>query len=296
MLKNLVLLLRPKQWAKNLLVFAAWMFAGRFTDQGALYAVCLAFVAMTLASSSIYIFNDVVDVERDRSHPKKKNRPIASGAVSVPIAIGIGLVLLGSSLYFSWSLNPTCFALLVTYLVLQVAYNLKLKSVPVLDVFVIAFGFIIRAVLGAAALVVPTSGWFLFCTGALALMLGFAKRRNEFIVQAGKHETSRESLVHYSRQALDTLVVMFATCAAICYVIYTLESSTARAHPAMIITAPFVLYGVTRYLLRVFREDEGGEPADLLFGDWHIVGSVILFVVAAGLSIGGAINLPFLIP
>lgn len=296
MLKNLIVLLRPKQWAKNLLVFAAWMFAGRFSDQSAIYAVCLAFVAMTLASSSTYVFNDILDVERDRNHPKKKNRPVASGAIPVPAAIAIGSVLLFGSLYLAWSLNSTSLALVVTYLVLQVAYNLALKSVPVLDVFSISFGFVIRAVLGAAALVVPTSGWFIFCTSALALMLGFAKRRNEFILQADNKESSRASLTHYSRQALDALVFMFATCSAICYVIYTLESSTAKSHPALVITAPFVLYGVARYLLRVFNEDEGGEPADLLFGDWHIVGSVVLFVVAAGLAISGTVKLPFLIP
>ena len=164
-----------------------------------------------------------------------------------------------------------------------------------LDVFVIATGFIVRAVLGASALVVAISGWFLFCTGALALMLGFAKRRNEFITQGETASSSRESLTHYSKPALDALVVIFATGAAICYGIYTLQSSAAREHPSLILTAPFVFYGITRYVLLVFQQDEGGEPADLLFGDWHIIGSVVCFIAAAALAISG-LKLPFLEP
>lgn len=295
MLKHLVMLLRPKQWAKNLLVFAAWMFAGKYTDQSSLVSVILAFVSMSLASSSVYIVNDVLDRDRDRNHPKKKNRPIAAGHVPVGLAIGLAVVLTGLSLWTAWALTPTCFALVIVYLLLQTAYNLWLKAVPVLDVFVIATGFILRAVLGASALVVAISGWFLFCTGALALMLGFAKRRNEYISQGSDASTSRESLTHYSRPALDALVVMFATGAAICYGIYTLQSSAAKVHPALVLTAPFVFYGITRYVLLVFKQDEGGEPADLLFGDWHIIGSVVLFVATAALAIGG-IRLPFLEP
>jgi len=295
MLKNLVKLLRPKQWAKNLLVFAAWMFAGKYTDQSSFLSVALAFASMCLASSGVYIVNDVLDRDRDRNHPKKKERPIASGAVPVSLALALALVLVVAALLIAWTLTKTCLILVATYLLLQVAYNLWLKSIPVLDVFIIATGFIVRAVLGASALVVAISGWFLFCTGALALMLGFAKRRNEFIAQGEDASNSRESLSHYSKPALDALVVMFATGAAICYGIYTLQSSAAKAHPGLILTAPFVFYGITRYVLLVFRQNEGGEPADLLFGDWHIIGSVLFFVATAALAISG-LRLPFLEP
>ena len=295
MLKNLIKLLRIKQWAKNLLVFAAWMFAGKYTDTSSTLAVVTAFFSMSFASSGVYIFNDVLDRDRDKNHPRKKYRPIASGAFPVGPAVGVAFVLVGLSLALAWSLTPTCFALVLSYLLIQVAYNVTLKAVPVLDVFVIATGFVIRAVLGASALVVPISGWFLFCTGFLALMLGFAKRRNEFLVQADDASSSRESLVHYSRPALDALVVMFATCAVICYGVYTLESSAAHAHRSLILTAPLVFYGVTRYVLLVFTQDEGGEPADLLFSDWHIIGSVVMFGVTAAMVLHG-LNLPFLEP
>lgn len=295
MLKNFVSLFRIKQWAKNLLVFAAWMFAAKYSDLAATLTTVTAFFSMCCASSGVYIFNDVFDRERDRNHPQKKNRPIASGAFPVSGAVVIASVLIVAALALAWTLTPTCFALVLSYLLVQVAYNVSIKAVPVLDVFVIATGFIIRAVLGASALVVPISGWFLFCTGFLALMLGFAKRRNEFLIQAEDAAASRESLVHYSKPALDSLVVMFATCAAICYGIYTLESSAARAHRSLILTAPFVFYGITRYVLLVFNHDEGGEPADLLFSDWHIIGSVVLFAVTAALALSG-LNLPFLEP
>ncbi|MBS1722250.1 MAG: UbiA prenyltransferase family protein [Armatimonadetes bacterium] len=294
MLKNLVLMLRPKQWAKNLLVFAAWMFAGKYTDLQLGYLALAAFTAMVLVSSGVYIGNDIFDVERDRRHPKRKNRPIASGAIPIPVAATVSALLIVAGLGVAFLLNKTSFSLVAFYLLLQVAYNLKLKAVPVLDVFVIATGFVLRAVLGATAIFVNISGWFLFCTGALALMLGFAKRRNEFILQGNGGE-SRESLAHYSKPALDALVTVFGCGAAMCYGIYTLESSTAKLHPSLIITAPFVFYGITRYLLLVFQQDEGGEPADLLFGDWHIVGSVVLFVVAAGLAMSG-LTLRFLEP
>ena len=293
MLKNIVLLLRPKQWSKNVLVAAAWLFSGRLTDPEAAVKVLMAFVAMTAASSTIYVINDVLDVRRDRNHPTKRNRPIASGAVPVPAAIAMAGVLCAAALAVSWSLNRSSFALIVFYLLLQTAYNLRLKAVPILDVYVIATGFVLRAVLGATALSVAISGWFLFCTGALALMLGFAKRRHEFLLQGEAVSQSRESLAHYTKPALDALVTVFACGAALCYGIYTLESSTALAHPSIILTAPFVFYGVTRYLLLVFRKDEGGEPADLLYGDLHIAGSVILFIGAAVLAMSG-FRLPFL--
>lgn len=293
MLKNIVLLLRPKQWSKNVLVTAAWLFSGRLTDPDAAFKVFLAFVAMTAASSTVYIVNDVLDVKRDRNHPTKRNRPIASGAVPVGLALAFAGVTCAVALTVAWSLNKSSFLLVAFYVVLQTAYNLKLKSVPILDVYVIATGFVLRAVLGATALSVAISGWFLFCTGALALMLGFAKRRHEFLLLGDAVGQSRESLAHYTRPALDALVTVFACGAAMCYGIYTLESTTASEHPSIILTAPFVFYGITRYLLLVFKKDEGGEPADLLYGDLHIAGSVVLFIGSAVLAMSG-LTLPFL--
>ena len=179
------------------------------------------------------------------------------------------------------------------YVGMQILYNWRLKHVPVADVFTIAIGFVLRAVLGAAAIAVNISGWLLFCTGALALMLGFAKRRTEFILQGSDRESSRESLIHYSRSALDAIVVMFAAGAAMSYGIYTLQSKTAQRFPGLILTSLFVFYGITRYVLLIFTIDEGGEPADVLFKDRHMIASVLLFVAAAVLAMSG-FRLPFI--
>ena len=288
---SLVRLVRPKQWAKNLLVFAAPLFAGGFSA-GAWTVAFVAFLAMGLASSGTYVFNDLLDVERDRRHPRKRFRPLASGAVSQRVGAVLGAILLVLSLVLGAAIGPGVVACLVVYLAMQVAYNARLKHVPIADVYTIALGFVLRAVLGAVAVGVAISGWLLFCTGSLALMLGFAKRRSEFILQGGD-AASRESLVHYTRPALDAIVVLFAAAAAMSYGIYALESATAHRYPAIILTVLPVLYGITRYMLVVFSLDEGGEPADLLFRDSHLVASVLVFVAAAVLAMGG-LRLPLL--
>ena len=280
-----VRLMRPKQWSKNVLVFAALLFAGG--ARASWVQAVLAFVAMSCASSSTYVFNDLFDVERDRRHPAKRLRPLAAGAISKSAAVALGTVLLAMALGFAAATNVKVVVCLLIYVAMQVAYNARLKHVALADVYTIASGFVLRAVLGAAAIDVYISGWLLFCTGSLALMLGFAKRRNEFILQGADRSSSRESLVHYTRPALDALVVMFAAVAGMSYGIYCLLSTTGRHYPALILTAPFVMYGITRYILVVFALDEGGEPADLLFRDRHIVASVVLFVLFAALATSG---------
>lgn len=290
---SLLRLLRPKQWTKNLLVFAALIFSGHFVQPFFLARAFAAFVAMCLVSSATYTFNDLADVERDRKHPTKRFRPIASGAVSHSAALAIGVVLLLGAVGIAAALNQACLGILAGYVALQVLYNVELKRVPVADVFCIAAGFVLRSVLGAAAIVVDISGWLLFCTGCLALMLGFAKRRHEFMLQGEARAGSRESLITYTRPALDGLVLMFATAAAICFGVYALESRTAARYPAIILTAPFVVYGITRYVLLVFTMDEGGEPAEILLGDRHLLITIALFLIAAVAALSG-LPLPFL--
>lgn len=292
-LNNLVRLLRLKQWAKNLLVVAAPLFANSGDRSKFIAPMAMAFFAMSLLSSSTYICNDLIDIERDRLHPVKRFRPFASGAISKGVGIAIGLLLFAIGISLTIPLGKASLAIVATYLLMQVAYNYRLKRIPVADVFTLSVGFILRACLGAAAIHVVISGWLLFCTGALALMLGFAKRRNEFILQGEDRSFSRESLAHYSRGALDALVCMFAAGAAICYAIYTLESQTAHRYPAIILTSFFVFYGITRYVFLVFAVDEGGEPADVLFKDPHIIFSVVGFFVSAVVALNG-IRIPIL--
>ncbi len=286
-MRDAIRLIRPKQWAKNLLVFAAYLFAAKFGDAESTRLVLIAFAAMCLVSSATYVFNDLFDIGRDQLHPTKKDRPLASGRISKPIALAIGSVLLLGGLALFAILGTGALVLAAVYLGMQVLYNAGLKRVAVADVFTISLGFVLRAALGAVAINVALSGWLLFCTGALALMLGFAKRRNEFLVQGQQREDSRESLVAYTKETLDAFVLMFATGASMCYGLYCLESKTAEKYPALILTMPFVVYGISRYVLVVFTQNEGSEPSDLLFRDRHLIVSIVGFLVLALLALGG---------
>ena len=286
-------LLRVKQWSKNLLVFAGLLFSVTVRDPKSIAIAFEAFVAMCLVSSATYIVNDIRDVAKDRLHPKKRLRPIASGAVPVNVATGVAALCLAGGLGLGWVVDRTAFTILCSYLAVQIAYNAGLKKTPVADVYAISVGFVLRAALGAAAIHVTISGWLLFCTGALSLMLGFGKRRNEYILQGDARSSTRDSLVHYNRAALDALVIMFACAAAMCYGIYTLQSETAHKYPALIVTSPFVFYGITRYVLLVFIADEGGEPEEFLFHDKHILASIVLFLAAAAVALSG-LRLPIL--
>jgi 4-hydroxybenzoate polyprenyltransferase len=179
------------------------------------------------------------------------------------------------------------------YLALHSTYNLGMKHTAVADVFAISLGFVLRAVVGAAAIDVKISGWLLFCTGALALMLGYGKRRQEFIFQGEERGLTRESLNDYSIMALNALVIMSATAAAISYGIYSIDSHTAQKYPALVLTTLPVFYGISRYILVAFTQDEGGEPESLLFSDRHILLSVVGFIALAALAMSG-VHIPFL--
>lgn len=286
-MRDVVRLLRPKQWTKGFLVFAALLFTRSYLDPALVLLAVKAFFAMALVSSATYVVNDLADVERDRNHPIKKQRPIASGAVQPGAAIAIASVCLVAGLALGAWVNPLSLGLLVLYVAIQVAYNFGIKRVPVADVFFLSSGFVLRAALGAAAISVAISGWLLFCTGALALLLGFGKRRHEFRLQGEARATSRESLQGYTMPALDALVVVSAACAAMCYGIYCIDSVTATKYPALILTSVFVFYGISRYLFLIFAQDEGGEPEHLLFRDPQLVLSVALFLVAALFALSG---------
>ncbi len=287
-------LMRPKQWTKNLLVFAALIFTGGYRDQKQVIAVLLTFVAMCLVSSATYALNDVADAKRDSLHPKKKARPVASGQVSITGAVALAIVLLAAGLALAWWVQMAVLIGAAIYLGIQAIYNVGFKSLPVLDVFTLSSGFVLRAIIGAAAINVQVSVWLLLCTGALALLLGFAKRRSEFVMMGDDRGQSRPALHGYSIRALDGLVLLSGCCAAITFGMYVVESETAKKFPALILTAPIVLFGIYRYLFLVFSNDEGGEPENLVFGDPQMIGTLIAFLAAAFYAMGGA-ELPFVL-
>jgi 4-hydroxybenzoate polyprenyltransferase len=286
-------LLRPKQWTKGLLVFAALLFARGYTDPTKVSKSLIAFAAIALVSSAVYVLNDLFDAERDRLHPKKKFRPIASGQVGRTTATVLIVACTTGGIGLCALLGTDSMAIVGTYILLQIAYNLVLKRQPVADVFCLSLGFVLRAALGAAAINVAISGWLLFCTGALALLLGFGKRRHEWLLQGEDRGRSREALAGYNKETLEAFLLIAAASAVMSYGIYSVESPTARQFPSLILSSAFVFYGIYRYVYLLLATNEGGEPEVLMFKDPHLRFSVVCFVLATLVALSG-LRLPFL--
>lgn len=286
-MKPLLRLFRVKQYSKNLFVLAALFFTKGFDNPRLVGLTLAAFVMMCLLGSSTYILNDVVDRERDRAHPKKRLRPIASGEISVSAALTLSPILLIAGLLVAALLGVEVLQCAGVYLMLQVLYNGGLKRVPIADVFVIAAGFVLRVVVGAAAIHAQVSGWILLCSGALALLIGFGKRRGEFVGQGEARAMTRESLDGYTLQILDALVICSAAGTAMCYGLYGIESRTAKEYPALILTVPVVVFGVLRYMMLTFKGTETAEPESLVFRDPQLIVTLVLFVATAGAALAG---------
>jgi 4-hydroxybenzoate polyprenyltransferase len=241
--------LRPRQWTKNLIVFAAPLFAFSINLQSLLGSL-LAFALFCGASSSFYLINDLVDVEADRQHPVKSQRPIASGLVSIPVAIGMAVLLLGSALTLSWLRTPQLGASITAYALLQVAYNLRLKRMVILDIGAIATGFVLRAFGGAAATGVVLSSWFLLCTAMLALFLGIEKRKAELRLTQLKGSTPRSVLKRYSLPMLNRMENVVTSSTIVTYALWSSGPYMRGASTSwMLLTIPFLLYGIFRYQL-----------------------------------------------
>jgi 4-hydroxybenzoate polyprenyltransferase len=289
--KAIFRLLRPKQWTKNLLVFAALIFAHRYVEWEAVGEAFLAFAALCLLSSSTYAANDALDVERDKVHPTKSDRPLAAGHLPVKAGWSVAVACALAGLALSLLLNFWFVALAGLYLLMQVGYNLKVKQVAVLDISFLSLGYILRAVMGAVAIQATISGWLLFCTGTIALLLAAGKRRHEFLL-LGAEATTRPSLRGYNRTTLDAFVMVSAALAILSYGVYAIESSTAIQYPALVLTVPFVAFGVLRYLHLSFGKNEGGEPETVVF-DPQILLSIIGFLALAFAALGG-MPVPFI--
>jgi 4-hydroxybenzoate polyprenyltransferase len=284
-LPAIVRALRPYQWIKNGFVLTPILFAGPGANADVI-GTAFAFAAFCLLSSGIYLLNDVVDREADRVHPVKRLRPIASGEVGWRTAATLGVVLLAVALSGSLLLSPRVAAFTLTYVLLNVAYSLKLKQVVILDVFTVASFFVLRLLAGAAAANVAPSIWLLLCGGLLALYLGFAKRRHELGLLQETSSNHRLVLSQYSVVLLDQLSVMLLAITVVAYIMYTLESATARAVGSDLLaySTAFVLYGVTRYLFLVHREG-GGDPAESLLTDRSLLAAVLFWLTYCGIVI-----------
>jgi 4-hydroxybenzoate polyprenyltransferase len=263
---------RPRQWSKNLLLFAGLLFAAKLGDASRWLEAIVAFVAYCAASSAAYLVNDVRDAAHDRDHPVKRARPIASGELPARVAVGVAIALAVAALAAVALLGPWSVAFMAAFLVLQAGYTARLKHVVLIDVFAIAGLFVIRASAGAKAVDVRISPWLLICTGLLALFLALAKRRAELVLVGAEETPGRPVLEGYSLALVDQLVSVVAASTVIAYSLYTF---TARDSKAMMATVPFVVYGVFRYLLLLHRHDLGEEPENVLLTDVPLILTIV---------------------
>jgi len=273
-----VVALRPRQWLKNLLVFAGLVFAAKLGDAGRWLEAVAAFGAYCAVSSAAYLVNDLRDREDDRLHPVKRARPIARGELSPRRAVVLAAGLAAAALALAGVLGLVSVAFLLAFAGLQAAYSFSLKHVVLLDVLVIGSLFVIRAAAGAAAVGVRISPWLLLCTALLALFLALAKRRGELVLVGAQHTPGRPALEGYSLELVDQLVAIVAASTVIAYSLYTL---TARDSKALLATVPFVIFGLFRYLLLVHRDDVGEEPEQVLLTDVPIILAVAGWIATA---------------
>ena len=289
MVVALAVSVRPRQWIKNLFVFAGLIFSHKlFTpDAGRALAAFAVFCAL---SGTVYLVNDVADRERDRAHPRKRLRPVASGALSARAAVGAAIVLALVSLTTAAALGSAFLLAAAGYVVLLLAYSVWFKHIVLVDVLVVASGFVLRAVAGALAVDVDISGWLLICTILIALFLALGKRRHEYLTLDAEAARHRPILAEYSAPLLDQMIAVVTASTVTSYALYTMSPETiakfgTRVLPA---TLPFVLYGVFRYLYLLYRRQLGGNPSELFLNDRALVLNAGLWVVAVVAIIYGA--------
>ena len=276
---SLFVSLRPDQWTKNLIVFAALIFAVKLLDPAALANASAAFLIFCALSGAVYLINDVSDRDADRQHPLKCMRPVAAGEISPGLALGFAVVLSAAAVTGSFALNRSFGMAAVAYLALQVLYTRSLKHVVVLDVMAIAIGFVLRAVAGGLVINVHISNWLLVCTMLGALFLGLAKRRHEITLLAAGAKGHRRILEEYDPYLLDQMIGVVAASTMVAYIIYCASPETHAYFGTewLVLTTPFPIYGLFRYLYLVHRKEGGGSPSDMLLKDRPLLACVALW-------------------
>lgn len=274
--------MRPAQWTKNFFVFAAIVFAQRFFELSFLIKATAAFILFCLLSGGLYIFNDLCDRSEDRAHPKKSQRPIVRGDISPAQALLSFLVLCCGSLVAAFFLQRTFFLVVCIYFLLQLGYSLKLKRVVILDIFVIAAGFVIRVIAGAVVIDVPISSWLLICASLLSLFLAMSKRRHELVLLENKAIEHRPILREYSAYLLDQMIAVVTASTLIAYCLYTISEETVAKFGTrnLVWTSGFVLYGIFRYLYLVHQKGKGGSPEEIVLQDKPLLLNIVLWIGA----------------
>lgn len=304
---------RPRQWLKNLALFAPLVFEGSFFEGDKFWITVFGFFIFSLLTSGIYLINDIIDLKKDQAHPFKSHRPIASGKVDPFVALLSALLLLGFSLFLSRDLSPFFLGAITTYMFLQIAYSIFLRSLILLDVMAIASGFLLRVYAGAVLIDAHVTIWFILTVASLALFLAIGKRRSERTLLLGSkaHDlTTREILHHYPENLLDSLTVMFATACWFSYTMFTFLQPPPSAGPQVLVlfgdylprtflaskwlmaTVPFVIYGVMRYLYVIYEKKEGESPEKVLLSDIPLLSVVVFWGLLVFVVIYGSDILP----
>jgi 4-hydroxybenzoate polyprenyltransferase len=274
--------MRPKQWIKNVFIFSGLIFSQNLFDLFLLAKVLLGFGVFCLGASSIYIFNDLNDIEKDKEHPKKSKRPLAAGQLSVEKAYVTSAILATSALVGSYLLNLSFFAILLAYVLMNIAYSIKLKHLVILDVMCIAFGFVFRVLAGTTLVGVKPSDWLLICTITISLFLGFCKRRHELALIGTNATNHRRVLSDYSISFLDQMISVATACTVMSYALYTVSAETIEKFGTrnLVFTIPFVIYGIYRYLYLIHKKRIGGNPTSAIVTDLPLLLNGILWLAA----------------
>lgn len=283
-------ILRPYQWVKNLLVFSGLIFSNSLFKDSNVRTSLFAFGIFCIASSGIYILNDIRDIKFDKEHPVKKNRPIASGKVSKGSAGILMFILLPAALLFSYLLDKNFFLIISAYIILNIGYSFGLKNVVILDAFIVSLGFLLRAFGGCIVINVDVTPWLFICTLSLALLISFGKRRNESKILKTEAKNHRETLQFYNVQLLDIILTICSATAIGTYSLYTMAEETVLRFGSqrLIVTTPFVMYGVFRYLYLIYTQDKGGDPTTLLVHDLPTIINGLLWILSVAYIIYGS--------
>lgn len=270
-------LMRPRQWVKNSFVLTGILFANAWRQPELLERVLLATLAFSLVASGVYIVNDLIDRPHDLNHPRKKQRPLAAGKVSVSAAVTLLVILWLAAFTLGFLVSRAVIIILLIYVLVNIAYSLHLKHVVILDVFIIASGFMLRILAGTIGVNIAPSQWLLLCGLMMALFLGFAKRRAELYAMTEDSPTHRRVLGHYQPVLLDNMIVVTATCVILTYSLYTMSPATIQAHhtESLIYTVPFVIYGIFRYIYSLHKQNAGSDPALQIFRDPHLLLAIV---------------------
>lgn len=281
-IKNLLISMRFEQWIKNLFVFAALIFSKNLLSLHRFLVVSLVFLVFCLLSSSVYLLNDLLDLEKDRYHPQKKNRPLAAGLLPVSTAIFSVIFLSALGLAIAFLLGTSVGIIVSIYFILMIFYNFYLQNLIILDVLTIAFGFVLRVICGAVAINVEFSSWLLICTILLALFLALAKRRHELIILGEDAEKHRPILRKYTAQLLDEMIAVVTASSFMSYSLYTIWPETVKKFQTknLIFTIPFILYGIFRYLYLIHQKQLGGNPEKIILQDYPLLINILLWIVS----------------